>query len=103
MTERTAVVKNADGIHLRPTSLIIQLVAEYPGDIQIESPKGHCDLRSVFELMLLALERGTVIRIRVSGPDEEDVCRKLADLFEREYDQQDSEPCAAQPGVTTMR
>ena len=86
MTEMTAMIKNTDGIHLRPSHLILDTIADYPGKVHLEAPKGETDLRSIMGLMLLALEQGTQVKIGVSGPDEEMVCQKIVDLFETEFD-----------------
>ena len=86
MTEMTATIKNNDGIHLRPSHLILDLIADYPGNVHLQSAKGHTDLRSIMDLMMLALERGTEVKIGVNGPDEDLVCQKLVDLFETEFE-----------------
>ena len=84
--EMTAIVRNADGIHLRPSNLILELVQDYPGEIRLESPNGQTDLRSILGLMMLAIRQGTAVKISVCGPDEDALCCKLADLFETEFD-----------------
>lgn len=37
-------------------------------------------------LIGLGLEEGTEIVVRVEGPDEEDQCRRLVELFETHFD-----------------
>ena len=87
MIEINATIKNSAGIHCRPSAMIIKAAAPYTGTIQVESPRhGSCTLRSVLDLISMGLERGAQIVVRVEGPDEEAFCRKLADLFETEFD-----------------
>jgi len=86
MVEMTAVVENADGIHVRPSSIIVEEVANYPGDVRIVSEKGEANLRSIMEILLLTLDHGAVLSISVSGPDEEAFCQKIVDLFQTEFD-----------------
>ena len=86
MTEMTATIRNSDGIHLRPSHLILDVIADYPGAVHVESAKGQTDLRSIMDLMMMALERGTQVKIGVAGPDEDLVCQKLVDLFETEFE-----------------
>ena len=81
MIEMTAVVKHADGIHLRPATAIVRVAAEYPGEIRMECCKGHTDLRSILDLLVLVIECGTAIKLNVSGPGEDIMCRELASLF----------------------
>lgn len=86
MTQMTAYVKNCHGIHVRPSNVIINHVADYAGEIWLSSSKGESNLRSILELISLALEHGTRITICVSGPNEAAVCQELVDLFETEFD-----------------
>jgi phosphocarrier protein len=86
MVERTAVIRNAAGIHCRPSACIVKAVTGYPGNITVISPAGSCDPRSIMGLIAMGLEPGTNITIRVEGPDEEAQCDKLVELFETHYD-----------------
>ncbi len=86
MMEMNAVIKNAHGIHLRPSNVIVRRVAEYSGEVRVTSPNGESNLRSIMELLTLSLEHGTEITICVSGLDEAAVCQDLVDLFQTEFD-----------------
>ncbi len=86
MIEVSATVRNAHGIHCRPSAVIIKAVADYAGTIAVVSDRGHADLRSVISLMALALLPGDAVIIRVIGPSEEEVARQLVRLFETHFD-----------------
>ena len=86
MIERTATIHNSHGIHCRPSAVIVQAANQYSGRIQILAESGQTDLRSLLALVSLGLEAGDNVRIRVSGPDEERLCDRLVELFERRFD-----------------
>jgi phosphocarrier protein HPr len=86
MIERSATVRNSAGIHCRPSALIVTAAIAYPGKIQVTCDEGDVDLRSLLALVSLGLSEGTPVRIRVWGPDEETVCQKMVELFERHFD-----------------
>ena len=86
MIERTATIRNPHGIHCRPSALIVKESWHYVGRIQVLADSGESDLRSLFTLVSLALEEGTVVRIRVSGPNEEEFCNRIVELFEKQFD-----------------
>lgn len=86
MFELSATVRNRDGIHCRPSATIIKAAAGYAGEMFIRSERGHSDLRSVIALMTLALLPGEKVTIRVTGPEEEAMCRQLVALFETHFD-----------------
>ena len=80
-------IRNEAGIHCRPSSLIMQKVLEYPDcSFNVECSKGEADLTSILTLMSLALEQGEEVKVTVNGPDEEEVCRKVSELFAYEFD-----------------
>ena len=86
MVEVSAVIKNEAGIHCRPSAILVKEGCAYEGDILVTAPSGTCQLNSALELIMLGLEKGTEVRIQVSGPEEEDEARKLVELFETHFD-----------------
>jgi phosphocarrier protein len=86
MVEKTATIKNANGIHCRPSAVIIKEAQDYGGEIRVTAASGEADLRSVISLLCLGLSEGTCITIRVSGPNEETFCARLVELFETPFD-----------------
>ena len=86
MIERKATIRNEAGIHCRPSAAIVRAVESYPGEILVHGNGGAADCRSVMGLLTLALEKQSVVILRVSGPDEERVCTRLVELFETVYD-----------------
>lgn len=86
MVEKTATIRNANGIHCRPSAVIVKEAQEYPGTICVETASGTADLRSVISLLCLGLSVDTVITIKVSGPDEEAFSSRLVTLFETHFD-----------------
>jgi phosphotransferase system HPr (HPr) family protein len=86
MVEMTAEIKNAHGIHCRPSALIIKEALKYSGEITIVGERGSAKLLSIMDLMALELFAGTKIKIQVSGENEETVCREMAELFETHFD-----------------
>ncbi len=86
MLEVKAVIQNEAGIHCRPSAILVKEGSSYPGEILVSAPSGTCDLKSALECIMLGMEQGTEITIRVTGPDEEEYAKKLADLFETHFD-----------------
>lgn len=85
MKTATAEIKNRDGIHCRPTAIIIKAARDYSGTISVSGSNGDAVLNSALALMMLSLGKGSQITIRVEGPEEEATLKKFVELFEREY------------------
>ena len=74
------------GIHCRPSTLIVERMRGYEGDLCVRRDGQESDLRSVLGLMALGLTEGERVEIRVAGRDEERTCEALVALFERRFD-----------------
>lgn len=86
MVEKSAKIRNAQGIHCRPSAVIVKYVSDYEGDIRVSGERGETSLKSILELMILELYVGSSITIQVSGPDEGQMCNDLVSLFETHFD-----------------
>ncbi len=86
MIERHAMIQNMQGIHCRPSAVIIKESQDYPGIVEVSNGTHSCDLKSVLGLLSLGLQKGSEVRIRVSGPDEEEMGGRLAALFSKHFD-----------------
>ncbi len=87
MTERSATIRNAYGIHVRPSSVIVKAAKEYGGSIEVTSAKGvTVDIKNILGLISLGLTCGQTVTLRISGPDEEATAAKMAELFETHFD-----------------
>ena len=86
MIERTAIIRNGQGIHCRPSAKIVTEACRYSGAIRVVCEAGEADLRSLLSLVSLGLQEGATVRIQVSGIDEEEVCNQFVALFETHFD-----------------
>ena len=86
MVERVATIRNEQGIHCRPSSVIIKEAITMVGQITVYTKEASCDCKSIMGLLSLGLSQGTKVTIQVIGENEEASCEKLVELFEREFD-----------------
>jgi len=86
MKKSVATIQNRAGIHCRPTSVILKETREYPGTILISADSGTCDCRSALDILSLGLSKGKELTIEVTGPNEEEFCAHLRELFETNFD-----------------
>lgn len=87
MISKQTTVRNAYGIHCRPSGMIAKAVQGYEGKIEIKGPSGAtAQPESVLALLSLALTWGDTVQVTVEGPDEEKMCNRLIELFEAHFD-----------------
>lgn len=78
---RSVVVGNANGLHLRPASLIAKLAGQYESKIELVKGNQRVDGKSVLEIVTLMAEHGTELKIEVCGADAEPALEALVALF----------------------
>ena len=89
MQERLVTIRNKAGIHCRPSGVILAAIKnEFPDhSFQLLTADGETtEVDSILTLISLALTRGSVVRLRAEGPEEEKAIRRIGDLFEFEFD-----------------
>lgn len=86
MVEMTATIHNAQGIHCRPSGVICKACENYNGEIILVAGEAEVRLKSIMDIILLGLFKGDSVVIRVSGENETEMCEKLVELFEKNYD-----------------
>jgi phosphocarrier protein len=82
--EREAVVRNPQGIHLRPATQFAQAATQSGCSVVVHMGEATADGRSVLELALLGIGVGTRLRVTVDGPDSESVADALVAILEHE-------------------
>lgn len=86
MQTRQAIIANAQGIHCRPSALIVKEFMDYQGRIRIRNDKGECDVSSVMQLLSLEMHQGSKVEIEVEGENEGFVADRLVELFRTHFD-----------------
>jgi len=82
--EKTLTVNNPYGLHARSASLIVQTIQPYKGDvwITINGQSGPVvNGRSIMDILILGATRGTKLKFRVEGEDEEKILSEVETLF----------------------
>ncbi|WP_020612452.1 HPr family phosphocarrier protein [Sediminispirochaeta bajacaliforniensis] len=86
MVQRSAVIQNKAGIHVRPSGVIMNEVSPYEGKVILEKEDVEVELTSIMALLSLGLVQGDRITIRIEGPDENKTAEKLVELFQHNFD-----------------
>ena len=88
MYQQTVEIRNKAGIHCRPSSVIMFTAEPYSAthEILITGPLGASKLTSILDLLTMGLQKVETVTIYVTAEKEEELCKKLAELFETEFD-----------------
>jgi phosphotransferase system HPr (HPr) family protein len=82
---RAVVVKLENGLHLGPSSQIVQLAQKFTSRLVIRKGEKEVDGKSMLDLLTLAAEHGTMLELQASGADAAEALQAVAGLFERNF------------------
>ncbi len=89
MKVRKVVIRNAAGIHCRPSGVILRTIQqEFPQHLfRVKREDGEeAELDSILALISLGLCKGDEAELTVEGLNEERAVQRIGDLFEYEFD-----------------
>ena len=89
MQQKTVKVVNINGIHCRPSSAIVKTAFKFKSDLKAESASGNANLKSMIEIITLALHSGDEVTLSAEGEDENEAIEALAEAFVTNYDYPD--------------
>lgn len=82
---RTVVVKNPQGVHLRPAELLAKLSQQYPCKIEILHNHERVDAKSIFAIVTLIAMQGTELCFEANGDDADKALEAIAKLFDDQF------------------
>lgn len=84
MVERTIMVVNPTGLHLRPAGLLCQASMKFQSKVLLLHKEKEINAKSVLNVMASGIRCGTEIIVRCEGPDEEDALEAVCRVIEKE-------------------
>lgn len=88
MLERKVTITNKFGLHARPCAEFVKLASRFSSEIIVASDDTEVNGKSIMGIMMLAAGKGTQIRIRANGPDEEKAVRALTNLVTGKFEEE---------------
>ena len=82
MLEKNVIIKNETGLHARPAASLVQFVKKYDESIEIILDNKVADAKSIFNVMSLGISKGTEIKLRVDGENEEKTLGEVVNFIE---------------------
>jgi phosphocarrier protein len=89
-------IKNADGLHMRPAMLFVDLANKFPCDITVSNRDTSVDGKSIMQMSMLAATYGTQLNIKAKGRKAREAIDALIDLVEiKKFDEPGPEDLAS--------
>ena len=81
MVSKTAVIKNEQGLHMRPAGVFAKAMAAYEADVIVVYQEKRINAKSVMNLIAGCIKSGAEVTIECSGTDEQEACDKAVELI----------------------
>ena len=83
--ERTVIIQNKLGIHVRPAAQIAELANKYNADVIFVRDNILANAKSIIELLTLGAVGGSILTIKAEGVDAEQSVVALQQLIETKF------------------
>ncbi len=82
-------IVNKRGLHARAASKFVNLASTFESDVLVRHDGEEADGKSILSLMVLGAAQGSRITIAATGPDEQDAVRRLGELVDGGFGEDD--------------
>ncbi len=85
MVRRDLIVKNPNGLHMLPGTVIARTVKEFSGTVKLIHGTKVANAKSPIDLILLEAGCGTELTLEIDGPGAEAMADTVEQLFADEF------------------
>ena len=89
MVEKEVTVLNENGIHARPSAMIVEESSKFACTIVLINKGVESNAKSIMGILTLAAICGTKVVVRCDGEDEDAALAKITGLFDNHFGQED--------------
>ncbi len=84
--EKTVVINNPQGLHMRPAELFTQMAQSFESEIKVIRESLCVDAKSIMHLMTLGARQGTKLTLQARGSDAEEALEAIAHLVASDFE-----------------
>ncbi len=84
---RSATIRNELGLHARSAAMIAGLAGKSKANVWILKADESADASSILDILMLACEKGTDIKIAIEDAADIDILNAIADLVESGFEE----------------
>ena len=81
MLEKEFTIVNKLGLHARASALLVKNATHFNSEIRIEREGVEVNGKSIMGIMMLAAAKGSAIRLKIEGEDQEEAMSVLGELI----------------------
>lgn len=89
MIDTSVDVINKLGLHARASGKLIEVTTKFRANIHIGKGEHLVDAKNIMSLLMLGAGKGTTLRLKIEGSDEQQACDEILALFAAKFNEAD--------------
>lgn len=89
MREITLTIINKLGLHARASAKFVSTAARFQSLLEVTKDHQTINGKSIMGVMMLAAKQGTVLKLQITGPDEEEMEQALVQLIQQRFHEEE--------------
>jgi phosphocarrier protein HPr len=85
MVEKDILIVNKLGLHARAAAKLVSLASIFKADIDLTRDGRTVNGKSIMGVMMLAASKGTLLKVKATGSDENEAMRQIEELFANKF------------------
>jgi len=85
LVERDITITNKLGLHARPSAQLVKTASIFKAEVSITRDELTVNGKSIMGVMMLAAEKGSVLRFRTDGPDEKEAMDAIEQVIKSHF------------------
>ncbi|MBK8208512.1 MAG: HPr family phosphocarrier protein [Planctomycetes bacterium] len=76
---------NKYGLHQRPAMKVIETASKFASEVYLIKGDHRCNAKSIIDVIMLAAEKGTRLKVEAEGSDADAAVTSLVELFKNKF------------------
>ncbi len=76
---------NKYGLHQRPAMKVIETASKFTAEVYLIKGDHRCNAKSIIDVIMLAAEKGTRLKVEAEGSDADAAVSSLVELFKNKF------------------
>lgn len=89
MITKDLTVANKLGLHARAAAKLVALASNFASEISLQKGSRKINGKSIMGVMMLAASQHTIVKIVVTGEDEQQAMTEIENLFTNLFDEEE--------------
>jgi len=81
---KKVVIKNKQGLHVRPAALFVRLANKFHSEITIQKGREKVNGKSITGVLMLGCEKGSHVELAAEGRDADCAVEELSELLSKD-------------------